>query len=469
MLEAGEAVDGALVGGCGRHLFQSFMLSCAGVPDEYDGEVTVRMLEGWADPASLFREVEKRDPCVFWLDAGAGARSGWSFLGAGDPAGEPAALPLAIDAATQDPRVPPFRGGWVGWLDYETGARGAGAPGADAESGAWMHVTRLLAFDHERQCVWVVAPEAEIDAWAAAASDLIAAAAPVAAPPVPESLVASARDTPSVYAGLVEQCRDLIRLGEAYQLCLTTRFDIAGPLDPIVTYLRLRAATPAHHGGFVRIGERALLSASPEQFLRAEAGRIVTRPIKGTRPRGADAASDNALAADLAASPKERAENVMIVDLMRNDLSRVCEPGTIRVEALFAVESYPAVHQLVSTVSGHAVPGTTVGELWAATFPPGSMTGAPKLSAMTHLHALEQGPRGVYSGCFGYVGDDGAVDLAVIIRSIVIGPHGAYVGAGGGITWGSDAAAEVAEVAIKARAPLAAAGAALPPEWERMR
>ncbi len=155
----------------------------------------------------------------------------------------------------------------------------------------------------------------------------------------------------------------------------------------------------------------------------------------------------------------------MIVDLMRNDLSRVSEPGSVGVEGLLEVESYPAVHQLVSTVSGTLRAGVTVGELLDATFPAGSMTGAPKLSAMTILHDLERGPRGVFAGCFGWVGDDGALDLAMVIRSIVIHPGGAYVGAGGGITWRSDAAAEVAEVGIKARGPLAAIGADLPPGW----
>ena len=155
----------------------------------------------------------------------------------------------------------------------------------------------------------------------------------------------------------------------------------------------------------------------------------------------------------------------MIVDLMRNDLSRVCEPGSIRVDALWAVESYPAVHQLVSTVSGTAAAGTTAGALFAASFPAGSMTGAPKLSAMTRLHELEGGPRGVYAGCFGYIGDDGSLDLAMVIRSIVIDAESAVIGAGGGITWRSVAASEVSEVATKARAPLAALGAEMPAAW----
>jgi para-aminobenzoate synthetase component I len=240
---------------------------------------------------------------------------------------------------------------------------------------------------------------------------------------------------------------------------------VTGPVDPVAAFHALRAATPAHHGGLIRSGPHALVSASPEQFLEVRDGVARTRPIKGTRPRSTDPTRDDALAAELLASPKERAENVMIVDLMRNDLSRVCEPETVAVDGLFEVESYPAVHQLVSTVTGRLRPRTTVGDLLAATFPAGSMTGAPKLSAMTILHGLEDAARGVFSGCFGWIGRDGALDLAMVIRSVVVHPGGAYVGAGGGITWGSEAAAEVAEVGVKARGPLAAIGADLPAGW----
>jgi anthranilate synthase component 1 len=194
-------------------------------------------------------------------------------------------------------------------------------------------------------------------------------------------------------------------------------------------------------------------------------GVVRTHPIKGTRPRAVDPVEDRRLADELRADPKERAENVMIVDLMRNDLARVCAPGTVTVERLLVVESYPAVHQLVSTIAGSLAGGTTLGSLLAAAFPAGSMTGAPKLSAMTILRELEEAPRGVFSGCFGWVGDDGGADLAMVIRSVVVHPEGAYVGAGGGITWHSRPEAEVREVGWKARAPLAAIGAVLPPGW----
>lgn len=417
----------------------------------------------------MFRMLERRSPDVFWLDAGADTTAGWSFIGTGERSSLP--REVRLDVAPVDPALPPFTGGWVGWLDYESGAALAGAPvseGGDEPGGSWLRATRVVAFDHALRRTWVLGAEDDLETWisevAAGAGDSDTGSTPAYASDR-LSRVAEARHDPHAYAALIERCRDLIRAGIAYQLCLTTRFTVAGAHDAEAVYRRLRAATPAHHGGFVRIGGRALLSASPEQFLHSAGGVIRTRPIKGTRPRSADPEQDAALAAELAIDRKERAENVMIVDLMRNDLSQVCDPGSIRVEGLWVVETYPAVHQLVSTVSGVAAVGTTVGALLEATFPAGSMTGAPKLSAMTRLHELEGGPRGVYAGCFGYFGVDGSLDLAMVIRSIVIDGERAVVGAGGGITWGSVAASEVAEVATKARAPLAALGAEMPVLW----
>lgn len=422
---------------------------------------------------TLFRVLAARYEDLFWLDAGPDAVAGWSILGVGERDDHGPGDVRLDTHANAEPGAPPFRGGWVGWLDYESGAAAAGAPTARSEGGsAWLRVTAAVAINHATGEAWalgktLVEPSSRVvepaPAKRNALNDKRSAQSALNDPHPP---AASARHTPGEYALLIERCRDAIRAGTAYQLCLTTRFEVDGHHDQVETYLRLRTATPAHHGGFVRIDARALLSASPETFLHAAGGRIRTRPIKGTRPRAADPASDAALAAELLASVKERAENVMIVDLMRNDLSRVCVPGTIRVDGLWEIESYPAVHQLVSTVSGQPVQNLTIGRLWDAAFPAGSMTGAPKLSAMTVLHELEgSAARGVYSGCFGYVGVDGALDLAMVIRSIVIEGDRASVGAGGGITWGSDADAEVEEVATKARAPLAALGAELPDAW----
>jgi len=411
----------------------------------------------WRDPVDAFLAVAHRHPDVFWLDAGPGADRGWSWVGWGS-ADDPEAVHRASCVGSAPiGEAGPFTGGWVGWIGYEAGASTAGAPVHPADAGIpdelWLKVRGLLAFDHANGRMWV--------------GGAIDPQAPAPPPPAPSgrTRVARSRHAPDEYARLIDDCRAAIRAGDAYQLCLTTRFTVDGDIDPIGAYFALRSTSAAHHGGIVRAGAVALLSSSPERFLQVEGVTVRTHPIKGTRPRGTDPAADAALAGELVADPKERAENVMIVDLMRNDLSRVCVPVTVRVERLLDVESYPTVHQLVSTVAGTLPDERTVGELLAAAFPAGSMTGAPKLSAMTILHRLEGAARGVYAGCFGWIGAQGGLDLAMVIRSITTHPHGAYVGAGGGITWRSVSSAEVAEVGLKARAPLAAVGARVPAGW----
>ncbi|MBF4560813.1 anthranilate synthase component I family protein [Microbacterium sp. VKM Ac-2870] len=429
----------------------------------------------WTDPAVIFAGGWGDQDNVFWLDAGPGATEGFSWMGTGTPH-DRAPRDVVLTASADEQSVPGgFVGGWVGWAGYDDAAAAAGAPAAyaagDGPAQLWLQVERVIAFDHDAGACWVIAEPADLPAavadlerWrhSAARVDVLLAPNPV----LPTATVL-ARHTPHQYRALIERCREAIRAGDAYQLCLTTRFDVAAsaPFDPVTTYLALRTRLPAHHGGFIRSRAFALLSASPERFLDVDGGVVRTRPIKGTRRRGGSDAEDAALAQELVDSVKERAENVMIVDLMRNDLQRVCLPGSVSAERLLEVESFSAVHQLVSTVSGRLAPRTTVGDLLDAAFPAGSMTGAPKLSAMTILHGLEAAPRGIYAGCFGWVGRDGRADLAMTIRSIVLHPGGAYVGAGGGITWLSEPDAEVAEVGIKARAPLAALGAALPPGW----
>jgi anthranilate synthase component 1 len=282
------------------------------------------------------------------------------------------------------------------------------------------------------------------------------------------NVTVSWRDSDEQYAELVRRCQASIREGDAYQLCLTTQVSVTAHAgaegesaddepaahDPVAIYRRLRRSSPAHHGAYLRIGETTLLSASPETFLRVVDGVVQTRPIKGTRPRHTDAERDAALAAELAANDKEQAENLMIVDLMRNDLARICQLGTVTVTSLLQVESYAHVHQLVSTVEGRLQPGLDVLDAVAACLPAGSMTGAPKRRSIELLAQLEAGPRGIYSGAFGYLGVDGSADLAMVIRSIVVTGSLATIGAGGGVTALSDPEAEVAEMHLKAAALL---------------
>ena len=434
-------------------------------------------LRSWLDPERVFCGWAECHENAFWLDAGPEAASGRSWVGVGEPVSPDEIDQVTLNGGSGDSAEPsrergPRPGGWVGWFGYEGGARRAGAPSfPSADGGArWMRVLAVVEFDHATSRVTVFSA-AGLPGAAAALLDATALAAELRELPQlggiadPTPVQASARHDASTYAALIDECREEIRQGNAYQLCLTTRFTVSGAVDAVAAYRRLRRGLSAHHGGFVRISGRTLLSASPEQFLEVERGRVRTHPIKGTRPRSADAGTDADLAADLRSDIKERAENVMIVDLMRNDLSRICQTGTVTVERLFEVESYPAVHQLVSTVAGDLIPGLRVSDLLAATFPAGSMTGAPKLSAMSLLHRLEGAPRGVFAGCFGWISPEGDLDLAMVIRSIVIERDHAYVGAGGGITWLSHPPAEVAEVVVKARGPLAALGASVPQGW----
>jgi anthranilate/para-aminobenzoate synthase component I len=262
------------------------------------------------------------------------------------------------------------------------------------------------------------------------------------------------------YLTMIEECQAAIVEGDAYQLCLTTEATVHVSPDPVATYLALRALSPTHHGALVRAGAVSLLSASPEQFLTVTPERIVeSKPIKGTRPRGGSPESDEQLRTELVESEKERAENLMIVDLMRNDIGRVSEVGSVSVTSLLEVESYAQVHQLVSTVRGILADGLRPVDAIGACFPAGSMTGAPKHRATLILDELEHRPRGIYSGAFGYLGFDGSVDLAMVIRSIVIDRESSTVGAGGGITALSVPAEELAEAKLKAAALLRVLGA----------
>jgi anthranilate/para-aminobenzoate synthase component I len=276
----------------------------------------------------------------------------------------------------------------------------------------------------------------------------------------------------AAYARAVDACRHEIREGNAFQVCLTTAFAV--PDAPTVTegdpylaeYLRLRRADPVPFGAYLRTGDLRISSRSPERFLRIDAdGRVLAEPIKGTRPRRADPVADAATRAELAASEKDRAENVMIVDLLRNDLQRTACPGSVRVERLCEVETYASVHQMVSTVSGVLPAGTHRVEVVRAAFPPGSMTGAPKRSGTAIADRLEGAPRGVYSGAIGYFSASGAVDLSVAIRTLVtvLHPDGTVrrrsLGAGGAVTWSSTAAEEADEVETKTVSVLGGVGA----------
>ncbi|HEX7948815.1 MAG TPA: aminodeoxychorismate synthase component I [Candidatus Limnocylindrales bacterium] len=268
------------------------------------------------------------------------------------------------------------------------------------------------------------------------------------------------------YLDAVERVREHIARGDIYQANLTRRLDAPFDADPWELYRRLRTGDPSLFSAFVDLGPgqltgrpRALLSASPEPFLSVDAsGQVKADPIKGTRPRGRDLAEDRALARELLASAKDRAENVMIVDVLRNDLGRVCRPGSVRVPRLCRLERTAAVQHLVSTVTGDLAEDRDVFDLLAASFPGGSITGAPKIRAMEILERLEPVRRGPYTGALGWIGPDGAMQTSIVIRTFVADGRRLTLHVGGGITWKSDPASEWEETVVKASGPLGAIG-----------
>jgi para-aminobenzoate synthetase len=374
----------------------------------------------------------------------------------------------------------PFALGYVGVLGYElkSSLGYAGPHRSELPDACLLFCDRGYVYDHESGTGWLLAlhetssrrpAEQWLEHCSAQLERAISRVANAASsgentsttvPPGPLSDVAWRHDV-SDYRALIDRCQVAIREGESYELCLTNRLQLPFAQDPLGTYRVLRRENPAPYSAFLRLPRFSLLSSSPECFLRGDArGRVESRPIKGTARRSSNPGEDAALAQALRSSEKERSENLMIVDLVRNDLGRVCEVGSVQVPSLFAVESYATVHQLVSTVCGRLLPGVSVIDCVRACFPGGSMTGAPKRRTLEILDHLEQGPRGPYSGALGYFSLDGAFDLSIVIRTIVLSGGNASIGVGGAIVALSDPEAEIAEAELKAAALLRVLGLA---------
>lgn len=377
----------------------------------------------------------------------------------------------------------PFIGGAVGVLGYELACGLAplaplSLPGLDdlgLPDTAWLLVDRLLAFDHlsgrsyavglgfARQPARAAARAEEAAVSLAAAPQDAAGLAPA---PLPSAAPLAERCVfdPAAHGKAVEQVLERIAAGDVYQACLTHRIDVAFEGDPWQAYLRLRRVAPAPFAAYLTLPGVVVASGSPERFLSVSPrGAVESRPIKGTRPRRAEPARDRAEAAALVASAKDRAENLMIVDLVRNDLGRVCATGSVHVPELMVLESYATVFQLVSTVRGRLREGADVVDAIRATFPPGSMTGAPKRAAMQLLARLEPLRRGFYAGALGYLDVRGGADLSVVIRTALFTPGRASLHSGGGIVADSEPAAEWREAEDKLAALRAAlAGTASP-------
>lgn len=365
-----------------------------------------------------------------------------------------------------------FTLGWLGFLGYElkreTGGTDVQSPLPDV---SLLFAGRAVVLDHVAGTAWLLALDApDAGTWLEEAAKVIAAVghSPAAAAEAPAAPAFTARDGGPEYKAKIVEAQREIAEGNSYEVCLTTSLTARAPFDPWQAYLLLRRRNPAPFAAYLRFGGLVVASTSPERFLKITSdGGMRAEPIKGTRRRGADAAADEALRRDLVESPKDRAENIMIVDLLRNDLSHFSVPGSVQVSRLCAIESYATVHQMVSTIDASLLPGASRAEAVAACFPAGSMTGAPKISTMAILDRLEAAPRGIYSGAIGYFSLNGATDLSVAIRTLVASADGTgdaelSLGVGGAITADSDPDDEYQEIRDKAFGVLSALGAVYP-------
>ncbi|MDO8288203.1 MAG: aminodeoxychorismate synthase component I [Parvibaculum sp.] len=458
----------------------------------------------WIEPHQLF-EAFAHEPFALFLDsataapgADAAIHGRWSFI-ALDPfetltlTSQANDNPFVILAdklkqyalPASDSDLPPFTGGAAGFFGYDLAHHleklpPARAPYArddqDLPQLTLGFYDTVLAFDMVARRALLISnglPESDPAArahrakiHAVALRKRITEARPAnKIPAAPKPRAVTSNFTRPAYEQAVTRIINYIRAGDIFQANLTQRFEahLQDDETPYELYLRLRAASPAPFSAFFNFGTGALLSSSPERFLMCRNGEVETKPIKGTRPRGATPQEDKRLASDLLASTKDRAENVMIVDLLRNDLSRSCANHTVKVEKLCALESFANVHHLVSTVHGELKPATTHLDLLTRAFPGGSITGAPKLRAMEIIAELEPTTRGPYCGSIGYLGFDGTMDTSIAIRTMIVKGNRITFQAGGGIVADSDPVAEYEESLTKAKSMLQILGGEVQP------
>jgi para-aminobenzoate synthetase len=467
-----------------------------------------KRLDTLFDPERAFTHLYGRSESAFWLDSSMlDQRARFSFMG--DASG-PLAATLSYDVADGQVRVErggevelhqesifdylsremrrlrhvsdelpfDFNCGFAGYFGYELKADsgGSSAHRSAQSDAAFVFADRMIAFDHVEHCTYIVCltdPEGveEAERWIAATSLHLAALPPLhkpewaAAVESRESVEFRLSRSHERYLEDIAECKRRLFEGESYEICLTNKVTAEVRPDPLPLYRTLRRVNPAPFSAFLRFGETAVLSSSPERFLRVGRDRWVeAKPIKGTCRRGETPAEDVRLAEELRLGEKNRAENLMIADLLRNDLGVVCEVGTVHVPSLMHVETYETVHQLVSTVRGLLREELEPPDCIRACFPGGSMTGAPKKRTMEIIDELEGEARGVYSGAIGYLGLGGGCDLNIVIRTIVIDGDSTTLGVGGAIVMQSDAEDEYQETLLKARAPMQAIDPTVDPE-----
>jgi para-aminobenzoate synthetase component 1 len=369
---------------------------------------------------------------------------------------------MIAERRAENDRDFPLPGGAVGAFGYDLGRHLERLPlraedDLDFPDLVLGFYDRVVCVDHQGQKAWIIelsdrAAERAIDS--RTYDEAFGGA--------PGTRARGANFTPARYLDAVRRAKDYITAGDIYQVNLSQRFHARTDAAPFDVYRELRRISPAPHAAFLQFGRRAILSASPEQFLELRGRTVVTRPIKGTRRRSADDDEDERLRQELFTSAKDDAELAMIVDLERNDLGRVCEFGSVKVTAPKTLESHPTVHHLVATVEGRLARGRGAVDLLKATFPGGSITGAPKIRAMEIIDELEPTRRAFYTGSIGYLGFDGSMSLSVAIRTILADGPDYFFQAGGGIVADSDPLAEYDETLAKASAMARALGVSIP-------
>lgn len=468
--------------------------------------IHVRKLAAFPDAQLIFQELFSHSEHAFWLDSSNVIEDLSRFSYLGDGTGPHAEYityritegvvnvhrngqePLSVRQpffdyldeqmrlrATASPEGLPFEFnlGYVGYIGYELKAETCGSMQNQSETpdAALLFADRILVLDHLEKatyllCLSIDGDHHEAFAWFDAMEQRLSELPPEAndqdkstvLTTVPDhNLTIEFRHDRESYLQLIKECLEEIRNGESYEICLTNTATVHASIDPWTTYTHLRRISPVPYGAFLSFPDVAVLSASPERFLTINTERVVeSKPIKGTRKRGATPSEDEQLCNELLSQEKDRAENLMIVDLVRNDLNTVCTVGSVHVPRIFYVETYRPVHQLISTIRGTIHPDKSTVDCVRAAFPGGSMTGAPKIRTMEIIDRLERGPRGVYSGGLGWFALNGAADLSIVIRTIIVGKDKVTFGVGGAITALSDPIEEFEETQVKARAMISA-------------
>ena len=356
-----------------------------------------------------------------------------------------------------------FNCGFVGYLGYELKAESGSesvhrSPFPDA---MFLLADRLVVIDHQEKTLYLLClveaeQKQEAEAWFVEIQTKLQAFAPL--PEIigdhhQEPVIFRLSRSPQIYRENIAQCLQEIHEGETYQVCLTNQLKTDTTPDPFAFYRTLRRINPAPYAAFLKFGEIAIACSSPERFLKIDSqGWVETKPIKGTLHRSKNAEEDLLLQERLQNNEKDRAENLMIVDLLRNDLGKVCQVGTVHVPKLMEIETYATVHQLVSTIQGYLLPDLRAVDCVQAAWPGGSMTGAPKIRTLQIIDRLEQTARGIYSGSIGFFGLNGSADLNIVIRTAILTPQETSIGVGGGIVAMSDPTAECQEILLKAQA-----------------